>query len=349
MKYQVIGLMSGTSLDGLDIACCDFSGDNNHWTYQIRCAETVPYSGDWKKVLSNLESGSALDFVTTDVEYGHLLGRLTADFIARKNLSPDFVASHGHTIFHQPGKKITSQIGRGSAIAAESGLRVVCDFRSLDVALSGQGAPLVPIGDAMLFSAFDFCLNIGGFANISCQHKDKRIAFDICPANIVMNYLALQSGLEYDPDGKMAASGMVNQQLLDTLNLLPYYKLDYPKSLGKEWVVQNIFPLLKTSELSTNDLLSTFCEHIAMQVAAATGKKKEAKLLITGGGAFNQHMISRIRFHAVPEIVIPDTYTVNFKEALIFAFLGVLRWRNEINCLQSVTGALKDSSGGAIY
>jgi anhydro-N-acetylmuramic acid kinase len=341
--------MSGTSLDGVDIACCEFSRDDNRWTYKITCAETIPYTLQWKNKLSGLDSGSSLDYVTADVEYGHLLGRLTRDFIERNHLVPDFIASHGHTIFHQPGKKITSQIGRGSAIAAETGLRVVCDFRTLDVALGGQGAPLVPVGDALLFNEFDFCLNIGGFANISYQSANQRIAYDVCPANIVMNQLALQAGCEYDPDGMLAASGTMNQRLLETLNALSYYTLAVPKSLGREWVVQHIFPLLKKSDLSPNDLLATFCEHIAMQVAAASGTNKKAKLFITGGGAFNRFLADRIRHHATPEIIIPDANTINFKEALIFAFLGILRWRNEINCLQSVTGASKDSSGGAIY
>ena len=348
-KYQVIGLMSGTSLDGLDIAYCEFSLYNHRWSYNIECAETKPYPDRWTRILSTLESGSALDFVTADIEYGHLMGKHTREFIAKNYLFPDFIASHGHTIFHQPEKRITSQIGRGSAIAAETGLPVICDFRSLDVALGGQGAPLVPIGDALLFDEFDFCLNLGGFANISCQIANERIAYDVCPANLVMNQLASEAGYEFDRGGKLAATGTINQPLLETLNGLPYYQMESPKSLGKEWVVQYLLPLLITSEQSPTDLLATFCEHIAIQVAAASAMKKEAKMLVTGGGAFNDFLIQRIRHYAAPEIIIPDNHTINFKEALIFAFLGVLRWRNETNCLRSVTGASKDSSGGAIY
>ncbi len=349
MKYQVIGLMSGTSLDGLDIAFCEFSHDENHWKYKIQCAETIPYADQWKERLSTLESGSALEFVTADVEYGHLLGRLTSEFISKHNIQPDFIASHGHTIFHQPAKKITCQIGRGAAIAAETGLPVICDFRSMDVALGGQGAPLVPVGDKLLFGDVGFCLNIGGFANISYEMDDERIAYDICPANIVLNHVALQAGYEFDPEGMLAASGTLYQPLLEKLNALPYYKLAFPKSLGKEWVVQHVFPLLTNSGLTSNDLLTTFCEHIALQVAAMVETKKGQKLLITGGGALNKYLIGRIRNFAVPEIIIPDALTINFKEALIFAFLGVLRWRNETNSLRSVTGATKDSSGGAIF
>ncbi len=349
MNYKVIGLMSGTSLDGLDIACCEFSLDDGRWNYKIHCAETVPYSDDWKKRLSTLETGSALEYVTTDIEYGHLLGELARDFITRHNLEVAFIASHGHTIFHQPGKRITSQIGRGSAISAEAGLPVVCDFRSLDVALGGQGAPLVPIGDALLFSEYGYCLNIGGFANISLQRENKRVACDICPANIVMNQLAGLSGYEYDPEGMMAASGTINAELLAKLNGLPYYRLAFPKSLGKEWVIENIHPILNQSGIPVNDQLATFCEHIAMQVGSATTPGEGSKLFITGGGAFNTYLIERIRHYSQAEIILPDANTINYKEALIFAFLGVLRWRNDINCLKSVTGSAKDSSGGAIY
>ena len=347
-RYQVIGLMSGTSLDGIDIAFCHFTKDSGGWTYRVQCAETIPYSAPWKDTLANLETGSALEYVTADVEYGHLLGRLTHEFIARNNVTPDFIASHGHTIFHQPDKKITSQIGRGSAIAAETGLPVICDFRSLDVALGGQSAPLVPIGDELLFKEYDFCLNIGGFANISCNMDGRRIAFDVCPANIVMNQLASHAGFPYDPDGQLAASGVVNPRLLDSLNALPYYSMPYPKSLGKEWVLEHVSPLIADSQLRVNDLLATFCEHIAIQVATASVVSPGKKMLVTGGGAFNNFLISRIQQHSRSEIVLPDENTINFKEALIFAFLGVLRRLGEINCLQSVTGATRNSSGGAL-
>ena len=349
LLYHVIGLMSGTSLDGLDIAYCEFIKKNDRWTYSVRNAETIPYTDSWHERLSILENCSALDFVAADIEYGHLLGRLTREFLEKHHLHPDFIASHGHTIFHQPDKKITWQIGRGSAIAAETGIPVINDFRSQDVALGGQGAPLVPVGDRLLFGEFDFCLNLGGFANISFEIEGMRIAFDICPANIVMNQLALQSGHPYDPDGMLARQGIVDQRLLEILNALPYYFKVPPKSLGREWVVENVFPLCKNSILPINDLLATFCEHIAIQVGTTVGGAQAKKMLITGGGALNGYLVERIRYHAVPQIIIPDVNTINYKEALIFAFLGVLRWRNEVNCLKSVTGATRDSSGGAIY
>jgi anhydro-N-acetylmuramic acid kinase len=351
-KYNVIGLMSGTSLDGVDVAFCRFKiDDNNSWSYEIEQAETITYPPHWKTKLISLETSSALEFQKAHVDYGYYLGELISDFIVRYNLKADFISSHGHTIFHQPDKRITVQIGSGSALAARCMLPTVCDFRTLDVALGGQGAPLVPIGDQLLFADYNFCLNLGGFANISYQHKGERIAFDICPVNIVMNAVAERTGHSFDEGGKMASEGMVSGYLLNELNQLGFYKmaLDSPKSLGKEWVIKYINPIIEQYELSDNDLLRTFCEHIAFQVGKALKGKPKGKLLVTGGGAYNTFLMSCIQQHTEHNIIIPDKKTIEYKEALIFAFLGVLRMRNEINCLKSVTGAMRDNCGGAIY
>lgn len=349
--YNVIGLMSGTSLDGLDIAFCRFTVDNNNWQFEILNAETKPYSETWKEQLLALEKADANTFQKINFDYGYYLGRHVSDFMIKYGVKADFVASHGHTIFHQPDKKYTVQIGAGSAIASGCMMPVVCDFRSLDVALGGQGAPLVPIGDKLLFAEYDYCLNLGGFANISYENNGKRIAYDICPVNIVMNAICEKMGKPYDDGGKIARSGMVSKYLLNEFNQLGFYKLpaDGPKSLGKEWVIENIDPIIGQYEIADNDLLCTFCEHIAMQVSKIISGKKNAKLLITGGGTYNEFLIERIKELTPVQIVIPEKKIIEFKEALIFAFLGVLRMREEINCLKSVTGARKDSSGGAIY
>jgi len=347
-SYHVIGLMSGTSLDGLDIAYCRFSKIKDQWEYQILEAETIPYSDPWRMRLGNLENSTALEFAFADTEFGHLLGQLTQSFITRHSIHPVFIASHGHTIFHQPDKKLTTQIGKGSAIAFETGLPVICDFRSLDVAHGGQGAPLVPIGDKHLFAGYDFCLNLGGFANISFDKGNQRIAFDICPVNMVLNHLTTQLGLLFDEGGYLASTGCIDTMLLDSLNQIPYYHRQPPKSLGKEWVVSSILPLLNHSGLSVPDLLCTFCEHVAIQTGYNTGQQWIKKLLITGGGARNTFLLERLRAHVIPQIIMPDPLTIDFKEALIFAFLGLLRWRNEVNCLKSVTGATSNVSGGSI-
>jgi anhydro-N-acetylmuramic acid kinase len=264
-------------------------------------------------------------------------------------LNIDFIASHGHTIFHQPNKKITFQIGDGSAIAAETGLPVVCDFRSLDVALNGQGAPLVPIGDRMLFNDFQYCLNLGGFANISFEKNNKRTAFDICPVNIILNFLSEITGSSFDNKGKIASSGKVDHALLSALNQKKYYKKNPPKSLGKEWVISEILPLLALDTISISDKLRTFCEHIADQITKVLPPDMPAKVLVTGGGAHNDFLVRLLKQKSKNEIILPDKKTIDYKEALIFSFLGVLRMRNEINCLKNVTGASKDNIGGAVY
>jgi anhydro-N-acetylmuramic acid kinase len=350
-KYNVIGLMSGTSLDGVDIAFCRFAVDNNNWNYTIVHAETIPYSAYWKQLLVSLENADALTFQKINNEYGTYLGALVSDFIIKNEFRVDFVSSHGHTIFHQPEKKLTVQLGAGTAIAARCLLPVVCDFRALDVALGGQGAPLVPIGDQLLFSEYDFCLNLGGFANVSYHYKNARIAYDICPVNIVMNEVAERLGKPFDDGGNIAASGMLSGYILNELNQIGFYKAtpDSPKSLGKEWVLKYIHPLLNEYELSDADLLRTFCEHVAFQIGKSLKNKPTGKLLVTGGGAYNSFLIKCIQEHTTHQVLLPNQKTIEFKEALIFAFLGVLRWRNEINCLKSVTGAMNDNCGGVIH
>lgn len=364
-QYKVVGLMSGTSLDGVDIAYCLFNYGVNGWTYEITESETVKYSDEWILELSSLENASAIRFQQTDAEYGSYLGNLVKCFVEKHNLSPDFVASHGHTIFHASftnrllkssqgqvlTSRLTTQIGAGSNLAATSKLTVINDFRSVDVALGGQGAPLVPIGDKLLFSAYNYCLNIGGFTNVSYNYNDERIAFDICPANIVLNAICETIDLSYDDGGKLARSGHVNESFLTDLNNLEYYKLpkNSPKSLGKEWVVEYINPLLESYDLAVPDSLATFCEHIAIQLSRSLEGDKTSRILVTGGGVFNDYLIERIKHHTELEIVIPANQLVDFKEALLFAFLGVLRYRNEINCLKSVTGASQDNIGGSIY
>jgi anhydro-N-acetylmuramic acid kinase len=348
-SYKVTGIMSGTSLDGVDIAFCTFNSEDGKWNYSIRNAETIPYPEEWRIRLANLENKSALEFVKTDADYGHFLGRTAKAFHLEHNLKPDFIASHGHTIFHQPALNFTSQIGKGSAIAAETGIPVVCDFRSTDVALGGQGAPLVPVGDKLLFGEYTYCLNLGGFANISYTESGKRIAFDICPANIVLNYLASFLHKDYDENGMLARHGILHQPLLDELNGLEFYRREPPKSLGKEWVLSEVHPLLEKYSIPVEDKLRTFVEHIVQQVSETVKSDVSFTLLLTGGGACNDFLAERIREKTSVNVVIPDPLTLNFKEALIFAFLGVLRWREEVNCLKSVTGARCDNSGGAIY
>lgn len=341
--------MSGTSLDGLDVAFCEIIFKENQWNFNIVKAKTYQYSNVWKETLKSLENSDALNLALIDREYGFYLGKIVNQFISEFELKPDFIASHGHTIFHQPEKKFTFQIGNGAAIAAENGIDVICDFRTMDVSLGGQGAPLVPIGDQHLFSDFNFCLNLGGFANISIKENGNIHAFDVCPVSIVLNNLVSELGLDFDESGAIARKGKCSIQILQALDALEFYNKPYPKSLGKEWVLENVFPVFMESNLPVEDKLRTFCEHASNQIAKAINFKQNEKVLVTGGGAFNEFLIELIQDKTKNIITIPDKLIVDFKEALIFAFLGVLRIRNEVNCLKSVTGAKCDNIGGAIY
>ncbi|MFH1003890.1 MAG: anhydro-N-acetylmuramic acid kinase [Bacteroidota bacterium] len=362
-KYNVIGVMSGTSLDGLDLAYCTFGKRNKkntttnsfsgEWEYKIHQAKTLRYSSYWKNKLMYAHKLSSQKLTLFDREYGYFIGEEIKKFILQNHLHPNFVSSHGHTIFHQPEKKVTLQIGNGATISEVCGLPVVCDFRTGDVALGGQGAPLVPIADKLLFSEYTFCLNLGGFANISYDNKKRnRVAFDICPANIVLNYLSSLAGKEFDRDGKMAARGKINLSLFNKLNSISFYKKEPPKSLGREWVEKNIFPILNSHKIPIKDKLCTFCEHIAFQISKIINlphTTHHSLILVTGGGALNKFLMKRIIKNGKIKIKIPEQKIIKYKEAVAFSFLGVLRIRNEINILKSVTGAERDSIGGTLY
>ncbi|MFA6871925.1 MAG: anhydro-N-acetylmuramic acid kinase [Bacteroidaceae bacterium] len=345
-SIQVIGLMSGTSLDGLDVCCCTFTHKDNKWQYHIDAATAYDYTEELKKKLGEeAQQMSAIDFITFHSAYGTYLGKRVNEFMATYSIKPDLIASHGHTIFHEPAKKVMFQIGDGAAIAAETKIPTVFDFRRLDIMLDGQGAPLVPIGDRHLFGDYTYCLNIGGFSNISYEQAGTRIAFDISPANYVINHYCNTIGLEYDKDGALARKGKCDSALLAELNSLDYYAQGFPKSLGREWVEHFIYPMMDKYTLSLEDKLRTFYEHVAYQIACVA---TEGRLLITGGGAYNVFLVERIDALSKCEIVIPDAQTIEFKEALIFAFLGTLYMSDQNSCLSSVTGASMDNIGGML-
>lgn len=346
--YHVIGVMSGTSLDGVDIAYCTFTF-KKQWEFNIVMAQTIPYSQLWQKRLSQLPDQPAMAFAKTDFFFGKYIGKLVADFIKQHNITVDFIASHGHTIFHQPTNGFTTQIGSGAAIYAETGLPVICDFRSVDVALGGQGAPLVPIGDKLLFNQFDACLNLGGFSNISFAKNNITHAFDVSVCNVVMNKITQQMGFAFDDGGKIAAFGTVHNPLLAELNKLEYYQQATSKSLGVEWVQQYFWPVLQQFNRKPEDLLATINLHIAQQIAAVINKNNLQQVLVTGGGVYNKTLLDNINQYCKNPVTVPHKLVIEFKEALIFAFLGVLNLRGEDNCLKSVTGALADNMGGCWY
>ncbi len=345
---DVLGIMSGTSLDGIDLALCRFSEENKKYSYYILHAETVPLPEKWITILRNPFGLSAPDLARLNLEFGTILGDMAKSFLEGKQEKADLIASHGHTLFHEPENGFTFQLGHGAAIAHASGIDTVSDFRAGDVAIGGQGAPLVPVGDEWLFGDFGGCLNLGGFANISMKNEQGiRIGFDIVPCNFVLNHLAGRLRLPYDEGGKLAEGGKELQELSATLNNLPFFQLEPPKSLGAEWVEKNILPLL--DQENPSDLLHTFTKHVARQLANTINTFELKNVLITGGGAKNDFLIRKLREQTASEIVIPDRLTVDFKEALIFAFLGYLRMKEKNNILASVTGARRDSCAGAFY
>ena len=348
-SYKVIGVMSGTSLDGLDIACCIFNKSERAWSYKIAEADTIPYNDEILKMLISASKTSAMELIKINNLYGQYIGGEVFKFLKKYKLEVDIISSHGHTIFHQPAEGYTFQLGSGANIASETGTTTICDFRSLDVSNGGQGAPLVPVGDNLLFGDYEFCLNLGGFSNISFKEDNRRVAFDICPVNIIINKFAEQVGMQYDEDGKIARKGNIQTELLNKLNDLSFYKTNYPKSLGREWLEEEFIPVIQKYKYSLEDKLRTIYEHIAIQITVAMNKKSTGKVLVTGGGTFNAFLIELISQKTQHNIIIPDIKLVKYKEAMIFAFLGVLRYRNEVNCYSSVTGANCDSCTGVIH
>jgi anhydro-N-acetylmuramic acid kinase len=339
--------MSGTSLDGLDLVCAEFSL-NNSWEFRISCAETIPYASDWVDRLQRISNITKKQLNEQDLLYTKYLGAQVKQFLKNNQISDlDFVSSHGHTAKHRPENGLTFQIGNLPQLADDLGYTVVCDFRTQDVALKGQGAPLVPIGDQLLFGTYDYCLNLGGFSNISYSEQGRRIAFDISPVNTVLNHYAQELGMPYDDSGNISREGQLQYDLLKALNALAYYQMPWPKSLGIEWVNSAVLPLVESFGLGVREVLRTFTEHIAIQISKVISS--DSTVLVTGGGAYNSFLLERCRVHSMANFIIPDDLLIDFKEALVFGFLGVLRTRGEVNCLSSVTGAEKDHSSGMIY
>lgn len=348
-KYSVIGLMSGSSLDGVDLAAVSFEKSGENWYFRVQSTACYPYPETWKKALEKAYSADEKYRDELDFSYGEYLGQLVNDFIKTKDLNPDFVASHGHTIFHQPELGKTLQIGHGKVLANTTGLLVVNDFRTEDVRKGGQGAPLVPIGDRLLFNQYEACLNLGGIANVSFEANGTRKAFDVCIANQALNYLAQKTGNQFDEDGSIAGSGKLDTQLFEFLEKPDFFTLPPPKSLGREFFERFHLALLDADTWSVEDKMHTYCVHIAKQIAMSLRQLPAGKILVTGGGAHNQFLIDTIRQQTHHQVIVPDHQLIDFKEAIVFAFLGVLKLRAETNVLASVTGAGSDSSSGEIW
>jgi anhydro-N-acetylmuramic acid kinase len=344
---KILGIMSGTSLDGADLALCHFSYKNNKFDYRLIRAETVAYPQIIKEELKNSMEISSGDLLKLDHSYGKWTGNICNDFLNRIDENADIIASHGHTVFHNPAQFCTLQIGNGHDIASATGISVIYDFRSMDVALGGQGAPLVPIGDKLLFGDYAACLNLGGFSNISYEEKGKRVAFDISPVNIALNYLSERINKEFDTEGESGRSGNLISELYEKLEKISYYASPPPKSLGKEWFERNFKPYIIQGP-ETKDIMHTVYQHISQRISSVITRLADKNILVTGGGTYNRFLMELIEQKSQCNIMIPDKTLIDFKEAIIFGFLGYLRYNGLNNVLKSVTGAKRDSCGGLL-
>ena len=358
IRYNTIGVMSGSSLDGLDIAYVEFYFENKEWKYLLMDAHCYPYTAEWIARLSDLHKASAYDYQLTNHELGKYIGESINHFISTYNINKKdlVIGSHGHTIFHEPGKGFSSQVGCGGTISALTNCTTVTDLRTGDVALGGQGAPIVPIGERSLWTSYSMYLNIGGIANISIVVPTGTIAYDICAANRVLNLLSNKINLDYDKDGLIARSGQLNVDLLTALNKLSYYEKIYPKTLNNSFGSDYIYNIIKEYNCTTEDALHTYTEHIALHLSKALNNHqkimdKSSQLLITGGGAYNKYLIERIQYYISKDIkiVIPTKLEIEYKEAIVMAFIGLLRVLNKTNVLASVTGAKRNSVNGCVW
>ena len=344
--YRALGIMSGSSLDGLDLALCALEERRGRWSHVLLKARTVPYPPALRQRLLQALHGSAFELARLDADLGAFIGQAAKRFLRGERA--DLIASHGHTIFHQPRLGFSTQIGSGARIAAITGITTVCDFRSADVAAGGQGAPLVPLGERLLFPDYTAFLNIGGICNISLHGPERIVGYDVCIGNQALDHLAGEAGLPFDRDGALARDGQLDDELLAALNRLPFHRQRPPRSLGREWFEEAVLPLIGNRAEPVDQRLRTMVEHIAAQVGKALAPA-EGPVLVTGGGARNRFLVERIAARSGRVLVLPPPAILDFKEALVFALLGVLRLRGEATALASVTGAERDTVGGAVH
>lgn len=345
--------MSGTSLDGLDLCAVEFERTNGRWTYRIHAFETIPYRGTlWPEHLTAAYRDRGALRTQVSHEFALWCQGQWLDFGARHQFAAHAVAHHGHTVEHDPLRGITVQIGHEASAFASSPIPVVGDFRSGNVARGGQGAPLVPLADRDLFEDFAVCVNLGGFSNASwTDGGGLRRAGDLGPCNGLLNPLAGELGRDYDPEGTYAATGTARPT--PDLEKLHYYGAPFPKSLGREWMETDFLPAFNAKRPNrTEDALATASAHIAWSIAqglrAANAPKGPA--LLSGGGAYNTDLIRRLRETAPEwEWTVAPKDILEAKEALAFAYLGLLRLRGEPNVLASYAGGTADGCDGSIF
>lgn len=342
--------MSGSSLDGLDIALCEFHQESErNLEWKIVSAQTVAFSEAMKQDLISAPHASVEQLFTLDQKLAVFIATEVKKLCDEHHFEADYIASHGHTVLHQPEKGFSLQIGSGQTISAVAKVPTIANFRNKDIALGGQGAPLVPVGDEGLFGEYDACLNLGGIANITLLNQEQLMAWDICPFNQPLNFLAQKCGKEFDESGEMAKSGKLNSALLKELKKMSYFQKTPPKSLANEWIKENYIPVLSAANVAVEDQLRTVVAHLVDEIAGVINQYSVRNVLISGGGAFNSFFVEQLSAATLADISVPNDEIVNFKEALLFAYLGFLKVNNLENVYSSVTGSIKNSSSGDIF
>lgn len=348
-KYCGLGLMSGSSLDGLDVVEVCFELVESKWNFEILQSQTIPLPDLLKSRLRKSPDLSSEELILLDVDYGKWIAKQLNKMTFNAQHPPQFIALHGHTVFHEPKKGYSTQIGSGHHLAALTGITAITDFRQKNIALGGQGAPLVPFGDKYLFSGYDAYLNLGGICNASVIKEDKILAWDISACNQVFNHIAMQLGKAFDKDGVIAISGELKEDLLLDLEDLLYYKEKAPKSLSNQWVKRYFLPIVDRSKHSLADKMHTAMEHIAMRICADLEEQKVEKVLVSGGGVYNNALWQYLNANKKIKFFKPSDQIIKYKEALIFAFLGLYKLYNKDNILSSYSGAKQNCSGGVIF
>lgn len=356
MSDKFIGLMSGTSLDGIDAIVCEFSP-----TIQSIATHHHPFDPSLKQDLQRLSlpGDDAIDVLgKAQTELGHVLADAVLALLDKANLSATdirAIGSHGHTIRHRPGghHPFTIQIGDPNIIAARTGIATIADFRRADMALGGQGAPLAPAFHRAFFPLPATVLNLGGIANISIVGTETEVGFDTGPANTLLDAWCKQHrGLDYDDQGSWARSGQVCERLLQSLLADPYFKQAPPKSTGKEyfhldWLAQQL------SSQSAEDVQASLLELTAKTIADAfSAQQITGEIIVCGGGAHNVYLLERLQAHLPAcTLSMSDDFGigVDWVEAAGFAWLAQQRVLNQAIQLQTVTGASAPVRLGAIY
>jgi len=344
----IAGVMSGSSLDGLDIAIVHFS-PNSDW--QLLWSYDIPYTPEWVSRLKNYHLLSSTEYVSLKFDFSRYIGELVGDALGDYSGNVDYVSFHGHTLLHLPEKGITEQIGNGGVLAAILNIPTITDFRTQDVTKGGVGTPLAPLVELNLFKGHDYYLNLGGIANITkLIDAAKLMAYDVCPCNQVLNYFSNQMGKDYDEGGEIARSGTINKNLIDYLNSIPYFDQNPPKSLDNNWIMNEVIPNFPAGKIE--DTLHTFCNWVAECIANEVEESKASSLMVSGGGAHNTYFMECLTSRLSSkncELHLPSKEIIDFKEAILMSLMAYKYINGESNVLCSVTGASSDSIGGALY